>query len=219
MTGRLAGAWALFVLLGAGLLLAACGGGGSQDQLPTTGNYAPIKPAPILKNNENGIDPGVLSRNGSDVSTVIRALGPSPGAAAGTRRYQLEVTNTSSIGFITSFSWDPPPGTTVVEITASSKGTCTVSNGEIVCQASLHPPTCTCKGDGGRMTIDFTARGEASKPGHAHGGVGASLNVLTQTPVPYVIPSSVQRPSDANDLPYCKSGERSTPRKPCVAHG
>ena len=210
----------MLLLLAAGGLLASCGGGTSQDEVPTTGNYAPIKPAPILKNNENGIDPGLLSRSGTDVLTVLRSLGPSGGTSAGIERYELLVTNTSSIGYINSFSWDPPPGTTIVEITKNSKGTCDLSGGRIHCNATLHPPSCTCKGDGGSMTIDFSAKVPPDTPGTSHGSVGASLNVETQTPVPYFIPSSpLEKPGRNSDLPFCAAGEESTASNPCVPKG
>jgi hypothetical protein len=211
-------------LIGIVVLLAGCGGNGTaQEQLQTTGSYAPIKPAPILRHNENGIDPGVLSRSGSDVVTVLRSLGRDHDDGGDVvKRYELLVMNTSSIGYIDSFSWDPPPGATIVDIGGTSAGTCNLSNNAIFCNASLRPPSCTCKGDGGRMTIDFTLTVPKDTSGHPtqHGATGASLNVETQTPVPYVIPSSPsERPGLNEDMPLCARGERSTPDKPCASRG
>jgi hypothetical protein len=196
--------------------LSACGSS-SGSKMPTTGAYAPIKPAPILPVNENGIDPGVLSRSGSDILTVVRRVGVGAYRAGGINHYQLEVTNTSSIGFVNTFEWLPPRGTSIVAVTASSTGHCMVSNGGIVCRVALRPPTCTCRGDGGRVTIDFTARVPPDKAGHEAGFVGASLDVRSLTPVPYIIPSSpLEKPGVNSDLPLCTHGKHSTPREPCI---
>jgi hypothetical protein len=215
--GRIVTVSALLLIVGS-LALSACGGRSDESQMPTTGNYAPIKPSPILQANENGIDPGVLSRSGSDMLTVIQRIGQYK--ANRINHYRLVVTNTSSIGSVNTFNWHPPRGMTVIDVTGSSTGRCWLGNGRIVCQALLRPPTCTCRGDGGKMTIDFTAQIRPNGTGNQPGFVGASLNVLTQTPVPYVIPSSPnEKPGENSDAAVCKKGQRTTPGKPCAPSG
>ncbi len=116
---------------------------------------------------------------------------------SGSHHYQVTVTNTSNIGFIDSFEWYPPSSVRVLKVTGSSVGHCTLTGlsgfggnqfktvilyPHILCdQVALKPPTCTCKGDGGSMTISFVLDREAFASGAAR--------VVTARPVLKVIPS------------------------------
>jgi hypothetical protein len=200
----------LQVLLGLGLL-AACGGE-SDGGPPTTGPYAPIKASPMFRGEFQDPAAGIVS--GADAGSLVRYRGKN--------RYQLVVTNTSSIGFINTFTWFPPDGMTIVGVTGSDQGDCGLSDGAISCTLALRPPTCTCKGDGGSVTIGFAAKVPSGADGYTH-GIGlqySSLIITSETPVPYIIPSSpLQKLSDIADLPFCKKGQLSTDAKPCVRHG
>ena len=69
---------------------------------------------------------------------------------------------------------------------------------------NLKPPTCTCRGDGGRVVISFTADKST--------GLGGAVRIDTGTPVLKAIPSYVQTP----DLPLCAKGQTSTKANPCA---
>ena len=68
-------------------------------------------------------DPGNVAprRNDSDSITIVRFLDPSAG------KYQVEVQNTSGIGYINSFNWVPPAGMTISAITSTEGGHCTLA--------------------------------------------------------------------------------------------
>jgi hypothetical protein len=192
-------------------LLAGCGGDGDRSAQPT-GPYAPIKASPMFRGEFQDPAAGIVS--GADASSLVRFLGGN--------RYQLVVTNTSSIGFINTFTWFPPDGAKIVAVTRSDNGDCALSDGAIECTLALRPPTCTCKGDGGTVTIGFTAKTPSARDGYTH-GIGlqySSLIITSETPVPYTIPSSpLQKLSDIADLPTCKRGQPSTNAKPCIRQG
>ncbi|HZS24949.1 MAG TPA: hypothetical protein VFA30_08170 [Gaiellaceae bacterium] len=132
----------------------------------TTGPWAPItvaRPAvPVIGGGiPVDIDP-VVAR--TDLSTT---LSPLPGK----NRYQITVSNTSNVGAINSFQWYPPTGVHIVKVLGSSDGDCTATGltgfggnqfrtvvlfPNILCdKLDLKPPSCTCLGDGGTMTISF----------------------------------------------------------------
>jgi len=154
------------------------------------------------------VDPNALGKASADAVTIVRWIGPG--------RYQLEVENTSGIGYINAFSWVPPINLTVTAVTSSEGGKCALSGGNIECTGKMAPPRCTCEA-GGDLTVNFTAKG--LEPTFANGYwtyygiVGASLQIQQMTPVPYHIPSA--RPTFI-DLPVCKKGQRSTKLRPCV---
>jgi hypothetical protein len=204
-TGRFARVLGLSLLGSA--FLAGCGGGG---QAPTSGT--PIKASPMFRGESSDPAAGIVS--GADANSLIRSLGHN--------HYQLVVTNTSAIGFINTFTWTPPAGATILTVSGSDNGDCGLSHGAISCQLALRPPTCTCRGDGGTVTIGFTAKVRSSNNGYVH-GIGmqySSFMVTSETPVPYIIPSSAgAKPSANADLPFCKKAERSTAAKPCLQHG
>jgi hypothetical protein len=154
------------------------------------------------------VDPNALSRGSSDAVVTVTWL--SPGL------YQLDVQNTSGIGFINQFTWVPPIGLTVTAVTSSEGGRCTLEGGDIQCSGNIAPPQCTCL-PGGALSVNFTATG--LEPTFAngywtyHGMVGAYLQINQMTPVPYHIPSAL---SLVSDLPVCKKGHKSTKSNPCV---
>ena len=153
-------------------------------------------------------DPNTLGRGAADAVTVVTWLGSG--------RYQLDVQNTSGIGYINTFSWVPPAGLTITAVTSSEGGKCTLVAGNIQCNGKIAPPTCTCQA-GGDLTVTFTASG--LQPTFANGywtyyGIqGAYLQIEQMTPVPYHIPSTL--PYGA-DLPLCKKGQKTTKAVPCV---
>jgi hypothetical protein len=163
---------------------------------PATGAGAPI-------------DADTLPKNSADAVTTIRWLDTNG-------KYQLEVQNTSGIGYIDTFNWSPPPSLTITAITSAEGGHCSLVGGNIHCSTKLAPPKCTCEG-GGVLTVNFTANGD--KPTYANGywtyyGVeGSYLQIQTVTPVPYHIPSFLS--STATDLPLCAAGKSSTKAHPC----
>ncbi len=167
------------------------GSTGKATHLPTTGGYAPLTiPKPQL------IRQGNLVMNEPDppdqtwVSAVLSPL-------SGTHRYELTVTNASDMGSINSFEWYAPTGVRILRVVGSSSGHCAPSGvtgfggnqfstvvlyPNILCEnADLKPPSCTCAGDGGSMTISFVLDTTTNDSG--------SARVLTATPVLNVIPS------------------------------
>lgn|SRR5579862_1558155 len=142
------------------------GGHASVSRTPAAGSLAPItvvRPkVPIIGGGiPVDIDP-VVSR--TDLGTT---LSPLPGANS----YRITISNTSDVGAITSFQWYPPAGVHIVKVLGSSDGHCTATGltgfggnqfrtvvlfPNILCdRLDLKPPSCTCLGDGGTMTISF----------------------------------------------------------------
>lgn len=158
-------------------------------------------------------DTGTRS-NQTDEVTIFRFLDPSAG------KYQIEVQNTSGIGYINTFNWVPPPSMTVTAITSSEGGRCTLVNGGISCvggKKGIAPPKCTCL-PGGEMTVNFTATGNAPTFNGQfwtyYGIVGSHTDITSMTPVPYHIPSFLS--GQAADVPLCTKGEKSTSAHPCT---
>jgi hypothetical protein len=117
----------------------------------------------------------------------------------GTHRYRMAISNASSLGSINSFQWYPPTTTRIVRLLGSSAGTCTlgglkgfggnqfptlVLHQNVLCDnLDLKPPSCTCRGDGGVVTISFVTDKE-----YLAGDV--DLKVRTATLVFHRIPAS-----------------------------
>jgi len=154
-------------------------------------------------------DPNTLGKGAADAVSVVRWV--SPGV------YQLDVQNTSGIGYINQFTWVPPVNLTVTAVTSSEGGRCALVGGSIQCNGKVAPPNCTCKA-GGDLTVTFTARGLdptfANGYWTYYGIVGAYLQIQQMTPVPYHIPSAV--PKLGMDMPLCKKGQKSTKARPCL---
>ncbi len=138
----------------------------SAARAPTTGPWAPISVTrPKLPVIGGGIpvdiDP-MVHRN--DLATTLAAM-------PGTRRYRITISNSSNLGAINSFQWYPPTGVHIVKLLGSSKGNCTLTGltgfggnqfpalvlyPDVLCEkVDLKPPSCTCQGDGGAVTISF----------------------------------------------------------------
>jgi hypothetical protein len=125
---------------------------------------------------------------GTDAETLLRSLAPN--------RYQLEVLNTSGIGFITRFLWSPPASWTITRVGRTTGGTCTLASGGLSCTGSVPPPSCLCTGSGGMLAVEFTV--STGAPTAAQGGrrprgsVGSSFDLQAMTPVPFLVPGTPQ---------------------------
>ncbi len=132
---------------------------------PTTGLWTPItvtRPkVPVIGGGiPVDIDP-LITRN--DFNTTLSPLGM--------HRYRMTIVNHSNLGAINSFQWYSPTGVHIVKLIGTTDGHCTstgltgfggnqfptlVLNQNILCdQLDLKPPSCTCLGDGGAVTISF----------------------------------------------------------------
>jgi len=132
---------------------------------PTTGDWVPItvtRPkVPIIAGGiPVDVDPSV-SR--IDFGTTLFPLGAN--------KYRMTVFNTSTLGAVNAFQWYPPTGVRIVKVIGSSRGRCTsaglsgfggnqfptiVLYPNIFCdKLDLKAATCTCRGDGGAVTITF----------------------------------------------------------------
>jgi hypothetical protein len=156
-----------------------------------------------------GVAPETLPKGSADAVSIFRWIGPG--------QYQLDVQNTSGIGYIDTFNWVPPVNLTVTSVTSTEGGHCSLVGGDIQCSGKIPPPTCTCSG-GGDLVVNFTGKGLdptfANGYWTYYGIVGAYLQIETMTPVPYHIPSF--NPNPSADLPLCKKGHKSTKSNPCV---
>jgi hypothetical protein len=174
---RLAGVLAACALVAGGVIVALVltDGNGSTattdaqkgtEPTRTTGSWAPLtvtRPqVPVIGGGiPVDIDPVVIR---TDLGTTLSFL-------PGKDRYQITVSNTSNVGAINSFQWYPPIGVHIVKVLGSSEGHCTAAGlkgfggnqfrtvvlaPNILCtEVDLKPPSCTCLGDGGTMTISF----------------------------------------------------------------
>jgi hypothetical protein len=149
---------------------------------------------------------------GPDATTVIRYLAPKAG------KYQIELENTSSIGYIDAFAWIPPAGLTVTAVTRTAGGRCRLTESEIDCTGAgrgIAPPICICRA-GGFMTVTFTATGYSPKFNGQYWtyyGIGAVTNITQVTPVGHPIPSTMPQVQLA-DLPICPLGTQPDPVNP-----
>jgi hypothetical protein len=130
-----------------------------------------------------------ITSNG-DATAVLRPLGQG--------KYELEIQNTSRIGYIKSFRWTPPPKLKILTVTSSSRGKCAVgATGDIVCASTLPPPKCLCRPSGGSVTIEFTTpptvvlhiQGHAVNPGV----LGARLQIVAMTAIHYLVPATLEQ--------------------------
>jgi hypothetical protein len=130
-------------------------------------------------------DKGVLHLvhvSGSDTNVLFRYLNG---------KYQLEVMNTSGIGYLDGFTWQASPGWTVTAIKSTSGADCKVTPaGKISCAGRVNPPTCLCTGDGGVVSVTFTASPTKKNHGYLFGGSPWQFKVTKMTPVPYLIPGT-----------------------------
>jgi hypothetical protein len=140
-------------------------------------------------------DKGVLHLvhvSGSDTNVIFRYL---------KGKYQLQVLNTSGIGYLNGFTWKPSPGWTVTQIKSSTGATCTrTPGGTITCTGNVNPPSCLCTGDGGIVSVEFTATPTKKNAGYLFGGGPAQFKVTKMTPVPYLIPGTPDEAAKRNGV-------------------
>ena len=147
----------------------------------------------------------------SDATTIVRYLSPQAGT------YQLEVENTSGIGYINSFTWASPGKLQITTLTHTVGGSCQLVSNTIVCTGAkqgIAPPSCSCHA-GGRMTVDFTATGNAPQfTGRywIYYGLESDTVITSMTPTHIAIPSFV---TGQADLPLCDPGTQPTVAHPC----
>ena len=147
-------------------LIVTHGGHESTPRAPTTGPLAPIKvtrpSVPVIGGGiPVDLEPVIEPKYFSTALTFL----------PGTNRYRMTISNASSLGAINSFQWYPPTRTHIVKLLGSRTGTCTlrglrgfggnqfptlVLDQNVLCdKLDLKPPSCTCRGDGGAVTISF----------------------------------------------------------------
>jgi hypothetical protein len=135
----------------------------------------------VFQQNSKGVVQ-LIHLSGSDTNVIFRYLNGS---------YQLQVLNTSGIGYLNGFQWEPSAGWKVTGIKSASGAACSLTAaGKISCRGSVHPPSCLCSDDGGSVTINFTAASTGKKSGYLFGGSPWQFKVTKMTPVPYIIPGS-----------------------------
>ena len=121
-----------------------------RPSVPVIGGGIPVDLEPV-------IEP-------KDFSTALTFL-------PGKHRYRITISNVSNLGAINSFQWYPPTRMHIVKVLGSSEGNCTlrgltgfggnqfprlVLHQNVLCdKLDLKPPSCTCRGDGGAVTISF----------------------------------------------------------------
>jgi hypothetical protein len=173
----------------------------SAADAPTTGEWAPITVSrPKLPVIGGGIpvdiDPMV---HRSDLSATLAPL-------PGTHRYRITISNVSNLGAINSFQWYPPAAVHIVKLIGNSEGNCTLTGltgfggnqfptlvlyPDVFCDnVDLKPPSCTCLGDGGTMTISFVTEED-------YGGGAGEFRMHTATLVRDRIPSYLKPGSTA----------------------
>jgi hypothetical protein len=125
---------------------------------------------------------------GTDAESLLHTLGAN--------RYELDIANTSGIGYIDRFLWSPPPGWTITALTKTTGGSCKLVSAGISCTGTLRPPTCLCAGAGGAVVVDFTidATSGLTSGGKARtfGSEGSGLELKSMTPVPFLVPGTPQ---------------------------
>jgi hypothetical protein len=164
-------------------------------------SHSPSKPCTTTSTSRgqaSGSGRTVVRRRDADAVTIVRFVDPAAGG------YQLEVQNTSGIGYINRFTWTPPKTMTITRITSSHGGRCTlVPNPDastdtemIACNGAgtgIRPPTCLCSA-GGTLLVNFNAT--TTPPtynGHYwthYGIVGSYTTITSMTPVLYATPST-----------------------------
>ena len=147
-------------------LIVTEGGHQTTPRASTTGPLAPItvkRPSVPIIGGGIPVDLEPLIER-KDFSTALTFL-------PGIHRYRITISNISSLGAINSFQWYPPTAVHILKVLGSSAGTCTlrgltgfggnqfptvVLHPNVLCdKLDLKPPSCTCRGDGGALTISF----------------------------------------------------------------
>jgi hypothetical protein len=183
----------------------------AKGQVSTKAKPCTTAPAPVAAAPDP--EPTGQRTGAPDALTILRVLDRTQ------HKYQIEVENTSGIGYINTFNWLPPDQMTITVITSTEGGHCTLVNNAISCRSGkkgIAPPVCTCLA-GGSMLVNFIASGmEPTFNGDywtSYLNSGSYTQITSMTPVPYHIPSV--QPSVVGDLPLCAQGQASTAAKPC----
>ena len=140
---------------------------GSSTRLSTAGEFAPLtvsRPDVPIVGGGIPVDIEALKER-KDFGTTLVSL-------PGKHQYEITFINISDAGVINSFQWYPPTGVHVTKLLRSSRGNCTLTGltgfggnqfpgvvlyPNILCEGvDLEPPTCTCLGNGGSVSIAFT---------------------------------------------------------------
>jgi hypothetical protein len=142
---------------------------GGHQTTPSAATTGPLSPITIKRPSVPVIGGGIPV----DLDPLIepKFFATSLTYLPGKNRYRLTISNASSLGAITSFQWYPPTTTHILKVLGSTGGSCTlggltgfggnqfptlVLHQNVLCdRLDLKPPTCTCRGDGGAMTISF----------------------------------------------------------------
>jgi hypothetical protein len=142
------------------------GAGTGASAVATTGPYAPIHVFRPTIYTEAG-----TLLNDPEAALIPSYLGTAVSKLPGLHRYRVTVTNTSNLGFIDSLQWYPPPGVHITRVIGSSVGDCAATGltgfggnqfktvllyPNISCdRVGLKPPSCTCQGNGGSVSVSF----------------------------------------------------------------
>jgi hypothetical protein len=174
---------------------------GDASSAPTTGEWAPIT---VSRPNVPIIGGGVPV----DLDPLVHRddLSLTQAPLPGTHRYEVTISNTSDLGAINSFQWYPPAKVRILKLLGSSQGHCTLTGlkgfggnqfptvvlyPNVLCdKLDLEPPSCTCLGDGGIMTISFVTDNE-------YGGGSGELRMHKATLVFDRIPTYIKPGSTA----------------------
>lgn len=144
-------------------------------------NWNVVNRRVVFQQNDKGVTQ-LVHVSGSDSNVVFRYLNG---------RYELQVLNTSGIGYLNGFTWVPSAGWKVTGIKTSSGAACSLTSaGAISCKGSVNPPSCLCADDGGTVVVDFAAAPTTKDHGYLFGGSPWQFKVTKMTPVPYIIPGS-----------------------------
>jgi hypothetical protein len=149
--------------------------------------------------------------SGPDASTIVRYVDLKHG------QYQLEIENTSGLGYIKSFSWDAGSQLQLRAVKSVQGGRCQIASNQLSCSGwklGIAPPDCTCRA-GGRLVVNFTASGnEPTFNGRywTYYGLYSDTTVTDVNPVDYHIPSWL---GGVQDLPLCSPGTQPGPDNPC----
>ena len=142
---------------------------GGHQTTPRASTTGPLSPITVKRPSVPIIAGGIPV----DLEPVIepKDFGTALTFLPGKHRYRITISNVSNLGAINSFQWYPPTKTHILKLLGSSAGNCTlrgltgfggnqfpglVLHQNVLCdKLDLKPPSCTCRGDGGTMTISF----------------------------------------------------------------
>jgi hypothetical protein len=203
-----AGAVVAVAVAGALIGLAASGSfssGGARalPPMPTTGDYAPFH---FL---ESPSDPDSDTLGGQDMTSVLTRM-------QGHSHYRLEVSNISNLGVINGFNWIPPTGMKLVQVSKASSGSCRISASPaaggtqafpaLACTGvSMKAPSCTCRGDGGKVTVLLVARN-----GDDSGFLAGASQIVSATLAYKAVPGYVQAAPQPSGSGSTTTGGNST---------